>query len=107
MILKNIYKRFSFFYNLYIYINNIMNEINVNVQDSPFVKTNTINKVIIRIANIELFSNVTVIASLFDNNTLVDNKVFKIEGQEYTNWSNDDQYIVDLVLGKLGMSPAP
>ena len=83
-----------------------MNEIDVNVQDSQYVKTNTINKVIIRIANIELFSNVTVIASLFDDSTLVDNKVFKIEGQEYTDWSNDDQYIVDLVLGKLGMSPA-
>ena len=36
-----------------------MNEINVNVQDSPFVKTNTINKVVIRISNIELFSNQT------------------------------------------------
>jgi hypothetical protein len=83
-----------------------MNEIDVNVQDSPYVKTNTINKVIIRIANIELFSNVTVIASLFDNDSLVDNKVFKIEGQEYSDWSNDDQYIVDLVLGKLGMLPA-
>jgi hypothetical protein len=83
-----------------------MNEIDINVQDSQYVKTNTINKVIIRIANIELFSNVTVIASLFENNTLVDNKVFKIEGQEYTDWSNDDQYIVDLVLGKLGMLPA-
>ncbi len=83
-----------------------MNEIDVNVQDSPYVKTNTINKVIIRIANIELFSNVTVVASLFDNSILVDNKVFKIEGQEYNDWSNDDQYLVDLVLSKLGMTPS-
>ncbi len=82
-----------------------MNEIDVNVQDSPYVKTNTINKVIIRIANIELFTSVTVIASLFDHDTLVDNQVFKIEGQEYNDWSNDDQYIVDLVMTKLGMTP--
>jgi hypothetical protein len=82
-----------------------MNEIDVNVQDSPYVKTNTINKVIIRIANIELFTSVTVIASLFDHDLLVDNQVFKIEGQEYNDWSNDDQYIVDLVMTKLGMTP--
>ncbi len=82
-----------------------MNEIDVNVQDSPYVKTNTINKVIIRVANIELFTSVTVIASLFDQNILVDNKVFKIEGQEYNNWSDNDQYIVDLVMTKLGMTP--
>ncbi len=82
-----------------------MNEIDVNVQDSPYVKTNTINKVIIRVANIELFTSVTVIASLFDQNILVDNKVFKVEGQEYSNWSDNDQYIVDLVMTKLGMTP--
>ena len=82
-----------------------MNEIKIDVQDSSYVKTNTINKVNIRIGNIELFKSVTVIASLFDNNTLVDNKVFKIEGDEYTNWSNDDQYLIDLVLSKLGMLP--
>ena len=82
-----------------------MKEIKVNVQDSSYVKTNTINKVNIRIGNIELFKNVMVIASLFDNNSLVDNKVFKIEGDEYTNWSNDDQYLIDLVLSKLGMLP--
>ena len=82
-----------------------MNEIKIDVQDLSYVKTNTINKVNIRIGNIELFKSVTVIASLFDNNTLVDNKVFKIEGDEYTNWSNDDQYLIDLVLSKLGMLP--
>ena len=82
-----------------------MNEIKIDVQDLSYVKTNTINKVNIRIGNIELFKSVTVIASLFDNNTLVDNKVFKIEGDEYTNWSNDDQYLIDLVLTKLGMLP--
>ncbi len=83
-----------------------MSDINVNVQDSSYVKTNTINKVMIRIMNVDLFNSITVCASLFENTTLVDNKVFKIEGTEYSNWGTDDTYIVDLVLSKLGMTQA-
>ncbi len=83
-----------------------MSDINVNVQDSSYVKTNTINKVLIRIMNVDLFNSITVCASLFENTTLVDNKVFKIEGTEYSNWGTDDTYIVDLILSKLGMTQA-
>jgi hypothetical protein len=81
-----------------------MSDINVNVQDSSYVKTNTINKVLIRIMNVDLFNSITVCATLFENTTLVDNKVFKIEGTEYSNWGTDDTYIVDLILSKLGMT---
>ena len=81
-----------------------MSDINVNVQDSSYVKTNTINKVMIRIMNVDLFNSITVCASLFENTTLVDNKVFKIEGAEYSNWGTDDTYIVNLILSKLGMT---
>jgi hypothetical protein len=81
-----------------------MSDINVNVQDSSYVKTNTINKVMIRIMNVDLFNSISVCASLFENKTLVDNKVFKIEGEEYSNWGTDDTYIVDLILTKLGMT---
>jgi hypothetical protein len=83
-----------------------MSDINVNVHDSSYVKTNTINNVIIRIMNVDLFNSITVCASLFENKSLVDNKVFKIEGEEYANWGNDDTYIVDLILTKLGMTKA-
>ncbi len=83
-----------------------MSDINVNVQDSSYVKTNTINKVMIRIMNVDLFNSMTVCASLFQNTTLVDNKVFKIEGSEYSSWGTDDNYIVDLILSKLGMTKA-
>ncbi len=81
-----------------------MSDINVNVQDSSYVKTNTINKVLIRIMNVDLFNSMTVCASLFENTSLVDNKVFKIEGEEYSNWGTDDTYIVNLILSKLGMT---
>ncbi len=88
----------------YINIKYKMNEINVNVNDSPYVKNNTINNVVIRIINVELFNSISVCASLFENNNLIDNKIFKIEGQEYQDWGNDDTYIIDLILSKLGMT---
>jgi hypothetical protein len=81
-----------------------MNQISVNVQDSPYVRTNTITNINIRIISIELFTHLTICVSLFDNNQLVDNVNLQIIGDEYNNWGNDDQYIVDLVLSKLCMS---
>ncbi len=83
-----------------------MSDINVNVQDSPYVITNTITKVQIRVMSVELFTSVSVVASLFNNESLIDNKFFKIEGEEYNNWGNSDQYLVNLVLNKLGLTPS-
>lgn len=80
-----------------------MNEIKVNIQDSAYVKTNTIDNVLIKITNVQLFKSVTVVASLFENNKIIDNKVVMIEGTDYNAWSNDDNYIVNFVLNKLGL----
>jgi hypothetical protein len=82
-----------------------MSDIKVNVQDSPYVITNTINKVHIRVMNVDLFTSVSVTVSLYNNESLIDNKFFKIEGEEYNNWGNSDQYLVDIVLTKLGLTP--
>lgn len=81
-----------------------MSDIKINVQDSPHVVTNTINRVQIRVMNVELFTSVNVSVSLFNNESIIDNKFFKIEGDEYNNWGNGDQYLVNLVLTKLGLT---
>jgi hypothetical protein len=81
-----------------------MSDIKINVQDSPHVVTNTINRVQIRVMNVELFTSVYVSVSLFNNESIIDNKFFKIEGDEYNNWGNSDQYLVNLVLTKLGLT---
>ena len=82
-----------------------MSDIKINVQDSPHVVTNTINRVQIRVLNVELFTSVSLAVSLFNNENVIDNKFFKIEGDEYNNWGNSDQYLVDIVLTKLGLTP--
>jgi hypothetical protein len=43
-----------------------MNTKCVNVYDSPYIVTNIIDKVAITVMSIELFTSVTITASLFD-----------------------------------------
>mgnify|MGYP000374421476 CR=1 FL=1 len=35
---------------------------------------------------------------------LLDNKIVKIDGDEYNAWGDDDNYIINLVLTKLGLT---
>jgi hypothetical protein len=36
------------------------------------------------------------------NNKLIDSKFVSLEGTDYSNWGNDDQYIVQFVSSQLG-----
>ena len=81
-----------------------MDDIKVNINDYNFVQTSVVNNIKIKIMNIDLFKSITICVSLLTNNKNVDNKILKISGEEYTNWGNDDNYIIDLVLTKLGLS---
>ncbi len=81
-----------------------MENMDISVVGSPYTKTYTINKVIIRVMNLELYKSVTVHARLMDNNEMVKSERFVIEGEDYTNWGNNDDYIVNYVLTKLGLT---
>ena len=80
-----------------------MNNIKVNVNDYTFVQTSIINNIQINILKIELFIGMTISVNLLSNNKIIDSKIMNISGDEYTNWSNDDNYIVNLVLTKLNL----
>jgi|TARA_B110000967_G_C18671031_1_gene453039 hypothetical protein len=57
------------------------------------------------LSEVVLNSHATIVVHLLDaNGNLLDNKFVKIEGEEYDNWSSDDNYIVDLALTKLGLT---
>jgi hypothetical protein len=81
-----------------------MDDIKVNINDYNFVQTSVVNNIKIKIMNIDLFKSLTICVTLLNNNKNVDNKILKISGDEYNKWSNDDNYIIDLVLTKLGLS---
>jgi hypothetical protein len=81
-----------------------MNNINVNVNDYNFVQTSVINNIQINILKIELFKSMTLSVNLLSNNKIIDSKLMNISGDEYSNWSNDDNYIINLVLTKLNLT---
>ena len=81
-----------------------MNNIKVNINDYTFVKTSIINNIQINILKVELFKGITLSINLLSNNKLIDSKIMTITGDEYNNWGNDDNYIINLVLDKLNLT---
>ena len=82
-----------------------MNDTNVNVQNSPYIKTNIINNITIKVTNVILFTSAVIYVNLYQNKIIVDNKVLQLVGQDYINWV-DDSYIVNYVLTALNLKPA-
>jgi hypothetical protein len=84
-----------------------MNDMNVNVVPTPYVRPSVdITTIQVRVTNINLFKNVNINVTLKSNNNFVDVKSYILEGADYTNWGNDDTYIVNYVLNKLGLTQA-
>ncbi len=81
-----------------------MDNMNIPVVSSPFTKSYTITNVHIRVMNLVLYKSVDVYVTLMDNSTHIESKMIKIENEDYTNWGNDDSYITNFVLTKLGLT---
>jgi hypothetical protein len=81
-----------------------MDTTKIEVQDKEEVKTFTINNVEIRILNLSLNKFVDLNVTLKQNNDFVNSVYMRIEGEEYTAWGNDDDYLENLVLNKLGLN---
>lgn len=84
-----------------------MDDIVVNVNDSNYVQTNVINNIKIKVSKLILFTSVSLCVNLLNNNTLIDNKFYTLSGTDYTNWMNDDTYIVTYVLTQLNLTKVP
>ena len=83
-----------------------MNNMNVNVNPSPYVKpTLNVTNLQIRVQNLVLFTSVTINVILMGaNNEFIDSVSYTLSGTDYTSWNNDDTYIVDYVLTQLGLT---
>jgi hypothetical protein len=73
----------------------------------PHVITKTINKVIITLTSLEFGSNAIFQADSYeDNGALYSRSNVIMDGDDYNNWLNDDQYAINFVLTKLGYTKA-
>lgn len=82
-----------------------MDNVIVNEQQIPFYYN--VKSFDIIVTGLQLNTLVNIIARCYDvNNKFLFDQVFVIEGQEYLNWGNNDEYLVDLVCSKLGLTKA-
>jgi len=81
-----------------------MNSIKVDVNDFA-LEAPVVTKIEMEVMEMVLASHVTMVVHYLNAaGNLLDNKFVKIEGDEYTAWGNDDNYITNLVLTKLGLT---
>ena len=72
--------------------------------ESPFeiVSKQTITSFTYRVTELTLFHSATVLILFLDENeNCVRTIQYVVEGDEYAEWSDDDQYIVDLIVEKI------
>lgn len=76
----------------------------VNVQPKNIVTTRTVNSIEIIETIVQLNTSAKIVVKLLDENgSLINVEVLTISETEYTDWGNDDQYIIDWSLTQLGL----
>lgn len=72
--------------------------------DSPYdiISKQTITSFTYRVTELTLFHSATVLILFLDENeNCIRTVQYVVEGDEYAEWSDDDQYIVDLIVEKI------
>lgn len=81
-----------------------MNRLQVDVNDFT-LDAPVVTKIEMNVMEMVLDSHVTIAVHYLNAaGNLLDNKIVKIEGDEYNAWGDDDSYITNLVLTKLGLT---
>lgn len=76
----------------------------VDVQPKEIIKSYTVERLDISISDMKLNESVILnVLLITGDNELLESVNLTLTGEDYNNWSNDDNYIVDIVLEKLNM----
>ena len=68
----------------------------------PIIQTIKLNKFTVSINELILFTSCSVSVILYDvEDRPYDNRLYKLENEDYSNWAGDDKYITDYVKAKL------
>jgi len=81
-----------------------MNSNSVEVVEQEILLPYLVSSFDMNVIVVQLNVQATVIVNTFDSNRnkLYDKQII-IEGEDYTNWGNDDDYLKNLVASKLGL----
>jgi len=78
--------------------------ITIPVYSKEIIITKTINNFIIRIINMKLQEFANISAVVRHNDKFIENYTFHIEGYDYKQWGSNDDFIIDYVLRKIGLT---
>ncbi len=78
--------------------------ISIPVYSKEIIITKTINNVIIKVINMKLQEFVNISAVVRHNDDFIQNYTFHLEGEDYNQWGSNDNFIVDYVLLKIGLT---
>jgi len=76
----------------------------IRVQSKEVVQIKIINNVLIKIINMKLSEFANISAIVRHNNDFIENYTFHLEGNEYKLWGSSDDFIIDYVLTKIGLT---
>jgi len=79
-----------------------------NIQPFEQVTTKVFNSFRASIDGVHLFTGANIVVECLDSNNIIqDVKMLPLSGDDYANWSNDDDYIMNYVANKLGFTIIP
>lgn len=80
----------------------------INIQPKEIAVINTITKITIQITNIIINKSVVLLVSFYDDkDKYISTLNLNLEGEDYSNWGNDDNYLINYVSNKLNIQPIP
>jgi len=80
----------------------------VPIEPSTETTTKIITSFTVNVMRLELFESVTVNAMLYGaQGNFLEVKTLTISGQDYLDWNNNDQYLINKVAQLLGFTLAP
>ena len=76
----------------------------IQVNDKEEIKRYIIDNIQIRVVNLSLGKFVDVAVTIRQGDVYVNTIAFHIEGEDYNKWGNDDTYLENYILEKLGLT---
>jgi hypothetical protein len=78
-----------------------------NVNIVPATKTYNITHLSIICMNLNLYQSAKFMVDIFtDSGYPIERQYIELTKEEYLEWNNDDQYIINLVCARLGFTPS-
>ena len=80
--------------------------VSVQVVPKDFIKTYNVNNVEVLVTGLKLGTQVELNVLLKSGIEVVESRRINISGEEYDNWGQSDEYLINLVLDKVGLTRA-